>query len=73
LINGNLVESLTTTWREVVNPATQEVLARVPFATADEMAAAVASAQQAFKHGVKRQSGPGPAFFLNISSSLEKI
>ncbi|MBR0560802.1 hypothetical protein, partial [Neokomagataea anthophila] len=32
---GQFVESKTTQWRNVVNPATQEVLARVPFATPD--------------------------------------
>ena len=30
LIGGQFVESKTTEWRDVVNPATQEVLARVP-------------------------------------------
>ena len=49
LINGQLVESKTTQWRNVVNPATQEVLARVPFATPDEVNAAVANAKEAFK------------------------
>ena len=48
LIGGEFVESQTTEWRDVVNPATQEVLARVPFATVDEMNAAVASAKAAF-------------------------
>ncbi|MDB5732199.1 MAG: mmsA, partial [Variovorax sp.] len=36
LIGGQLVESQTTEWRDIVNPATQEVLARVPFATPAE-------------------------------------
>ena len=49
LINGQFVESKTTVWRDVVNPATQEVLARVPFATEEEVNAAVASAKEAFK------------------------
>ena len=44
LINGEFVQSRTSQWRDVVNPATQEVLARVPFATADEVDAAVAAA-----------------------------
>ena len=34
LIGGKFVESKTTEWRDIVNPATQEVLAKVPFATA---------------------------------------
>ena len=37
LIDGEFVESKTTEWRDVTNPATQEVLAKVPFATADEL------------------------------------
>jgi len=49
LIGGEWVESRTTEWRDVVNPATQEVLARVPFATTDEVDAAVAAAKAAFK------------------------
>ncbi len=49
LLDGKFVESQTGEWRDVVNPATQEVLAQVPFATDEEINAAVASAAQAFK------------------------
>ena len=49
LINGQWVESQTREWRDIVNPATQQVLARVPFATTDEVNAAVAAAAEAFK------------------------
>ncbi|WP_213880546.1 CoA-acylating methylmalonate-semialdehyde dehydrogenase [Pseudomonas sp. dw_358] len=49
LINGQWVESETQDWLDVVNPATQEVLAKVPLATAAEVNAAVAAAQAAFK------------------------
>jgi len=48
LINGEFVESRSTEWRDIVNPATQEVLARVPFATIDEVDAAIRSAHAAF-------------------------
>ena len=48
LIHGQFVESKTTEWKDVVNPATQQVLARVPFATAAELDAAVASAAEAY-------------------------
>jgi len=48
LIDGQWVESKTTEWRDIVNPATQEVLARVPFATVEEVDAAVAAGQRAF-------------------------
>ena len=47
LIGGEFVESRSTQWRYVVNPATQAVLARVPFATSQELDAAVASLSQA--------------------------
>ena len=48
LIDGKLVESRSKEWRDVVNPATQEVLARVPFATLEEVDAAVGAAKRAF-------------------------
>lgn len=47
LINGEFVESSTSHWQDIVNPATQEVLGRVPFATAEEVNAAIAAAQNA--------------------------
>jgi len=49
LLDGKFIESETREWRDVVNPATQEVLAQVPFATDAEIDAAVASAKAAFK------------------------
>ena len=49
LINGQFVESKTQVWKDVINPATQQVLARVPFATADEINAAIGAAAVAFK------------------------
>ncbi len=48
LINGQFVESASREWHDVVNPATQEVLAQVPFATPEEVAAAIASAKAAY-------------------------
>jgi malonate-semialdehyde dehydrogenase (acetylating)/methylmalonate-semialdehyde dehydrogenase len=49
LLDGKFIESKTTEWHDVVNPATQEVLAQVPFATDAEINAAVASAKEAYK------------------------
>ena len=49
LLDGKFVESRSSEWHDVVNPATQEVLAQVPFATDEELHAAVAAAKQAFK------------------------
>src|SRR6266446_9872012 len=49
LLDGKFVDSRTSEWHDVVNPATQEVLAQVPFSTDEEINAAVASAKQAYK------------------------
>ena len=49
LIGGQFVESKTREWRDVINPATQEVLARVPMCGADEIDQAVKSAAAAYK------------------------
>lgn len=48
LINGNFIESKTHEWQDIVNPATQEVIGRVPFATVQEVDAAIQAAQDAF-------------------------
>ena len=48
LINGEFVESKTSQWQDIINPATQEILGRVPFATREEVEAAINAAQEAF-------------------------
>ena len=72
LIAGELVESKTTQWRDVVNPATQQVLARVPFATAEEMDAAVASAAEAFKTWRKTPIGARARIFLKYQQLIRE-
>ncbi|SHG59812.1 malonate-semialdehyde dehydrogenase (acetylating) / methylmalonate-semialdehyde dehydrogenase [Hydrocarboniphaga daqingensis] len=72
LIGGQWVESKTTVWRDVVNPATQDVLARVPFATADELDAAVASAQAAFKTWRKTSIGVRARIFLKYQQLIRE-
>ena len=47
-IGGHTVPSRTTRYGEVTNPATGEVLRHVPFATAEDVDAAVAAAMAAF-------------------------
>eukprot|EP01132_Coremiostelium_polycephalum_P000608 gene608-756_t len=47
-INGKFVDSKTKEWLEVRNPATQELVTRVPISTQDEMKAAVDAAAKAF-------------------------
>ena len=72
LINGEFVESKTDQWRDVVNPATQEVLARVPFATEAEMNAAVASAKEAFKTWRKTPIGVRSRIFLKYQQLIRE-
>ncbi|KAL1131922.1 hypothetical protein AAG570_011533 [Ranatra chinensis] len=48
-INGKTVESQTTEWIDLYNPATNELVTRVPKSTKAEMDAAVSSAKEAFK------------------------
>ena len=47
-INGRWADAHTTEWRDVVNPATGEVLANVPLAGAEDVSAAVDAAYSAF-------------------------
>ena len=49
LINGEFIGSKTDEWHDVVNPATQQVLAQVPFATDAEINAAVSAAKAAYQ------------------------
>ena len=72
LINGEFIESKTDQWRDVVNPATQEVLAKVPFATADEINAAVASAKQAFSSWRKTAIGTRARIFLKYQQLIRE-
>ena len=72
LIGGQFVESKTTEWRDVVNPATQQVLARVPFATAEEIDAAVASAKEAFKTWKKTPIGARARVFLKLQQLIRE-
>ncbi|WP_150302668.1 CoA-acylating methylmalonate-semialdehyde dehydrogenase [Pseudomonas saliphila] len=72
LINGEFVESKTDQWREVINPATQEVLARVPFATPDEINAAIANAKEAFKTWRKTPIGARARIFLKYQQLIRE-
>ncbi len=72
LINGEFVESQTSEWRDVTNPATQEVLARVPFATDDEVRAAVAAAREAFKSWRRTPIGARSRIFLRYQQLIRE-
>ena len=49
LINGQFVDSTTNEWIDITDPASQEVIAKVPQTTDDEINQAVAAAQTAFQ------------------------
>ncbi len=72
LIGGEWVESKTTQWRDVINPATQEVLARVPFATQQELDAAVAAGKTAFKTWRKTPIGVRARIFLKYQQLIRE-
>ncbi len=72
LIDGEFVESATTQWRDVVNPATQVVLARVPFATPAEVEAAVDAARRAFVTWRKTPIGARARIFLKYQQLIRE-
>ncbi|RQW29828.1 CoA-acylating methylmalonate-semialdehyde dehydrogenase [Rhodobacteraceae bacterium CH30] len=72
LIGGELVESQTTQWRDVINPATQAVLAHVPMATPTEVSAAVASARRAFASWRKTPIGTRARIFLKYQQLIRE-
>jgi malonate-semialdehyde dehydrogenase (acetylating) / methylmalonate-semialdehyde dehydrogenase len=47
-INGQWVESNSKNWQDIVNPATAEIIGKVPLAEASEVAAAVEAAAAAY-------------------------
>jgi len=72
LIDGQFIESATTEWKDVVNPATQAVLAKVPFATSAEVDAAVAAASEAFKTWRKTPIGTRARIFLKYQQLIRE-
>jgi len=72
LIAGAFIESQATQWREVINPATQQVLARVPFSTAEEIGAAVEAARQAFPAWRNTPIGTRARIFLKYQQLIRE-
>ncbi|WP_346795511.1 CoA-acylating methylmalonate-semialdehyde dehydrogenase [Halomonas sp. Bachu 37] len=71
-IDGQPVQSQSQEWRDVVNPATQEVVARVPFCTAEEVDRAVASAKEAFKTWRKVPLGKRMRIMLKLQALIRE-
>ncbi len=72
LINGKFVESKAKAWRDVVNPATQEVLARVPMCDAGEVDAAVKAAAEAFKTWRNTPLGARARIMLKLQELIRR-
>lgn len=72
LINGEFVSSKSQKWIEVHNPATQEVVSRVPETTPEEFAAALQAAKDAFP-AWKRTAVPQRArVFLKLQQLIRE-
>lgn len=72
LINGEFIESQTDRWEPVINPATQETLAMIPFATQEEIDRAVASAKEAFKTWRKTPISARARIFLKYQQLIRE-
>ncbi len=72
LINGKFVESKATQWRDIVNPATQEVLAHVPMCSAAEVDEAVKSAEAAFKTWKNTAIGARARIMLKLQELIRR-
>lgn len=71
IIGGEKVISKSEQWLDVLNPATQDVVATVPMATLEEVDAAVASAAQAFKTWSKTSLTKRMRIMLKFQQLLE--
>jgi malonate-semialdehyde dehydrogenase (acetylating)/methylmalonate-semialdehyde dehydrogenase len=72
LIGGRLVQSKTKEWRDIINPATQEIIGRVPFATPEELDHAVSDAAQAFKSWRNVSQAKRQQVMINLARLLRE-
>ncbi|MEZ7502760.1 CoA-acylating methylmalonate-semialdehyde dehydrogenase [Psychrobacter sp. Arc29] len=72
LINGQFVQSNTDEWIDITDPATQEVIAKVPQTTNDEINQAVAAAQTAFETWRKTPITTRARIFLKYQSLIRE-
>jgi len=72
LINGRFVNSESSHYENIMNPATQEVLAQVPYCTQDEVKAAVSSAKKAFKSWSKTAITSRARIFFKFQELIRK-
>ena len=72
LINGQFTQSNTDEWIDITDPATQEVIAKVPQTTNDEINQAVAAAQTAFETWRKTPITTRARIFLTYQSLIRE-
>lgn len=72
LINGEWIDSKTTEWLDVVNPASQEVLAKVPLATQEEVKAAIDAAECAFHSWKNTPLGARMRIMLKLQALIRE-
>ncbi|PIE46749.1 MAG: methylmalonate-semialdehyde dehydrogenase (CoA acylating) [Gammaproteobacteria bacterium] len=72
LINGKFVESNTNEWIDLTNPANQELIAKVPQTTQDEINEAVACAKKAFKTWRKTSITARAGIFLKYQQLINE-
>jgi len=72
LIDGEWADSSSGEYIEVINPATEEVFARVPKANADEVTGALKAAQSAFPQWAKLSPEQRGIYLWRASDILEK-
>lgn len=72
LINGEFVDSKTYEWIDLTDPATQEVIAKVPQTTDDEINEAVAAAKEAFKTWRKTPITTRARIFLTYQALIRE-
>ncbi len=72
LINGQFTQSKTDEWIDITDPATQEVIAKVPQTTDDEINQAVAAAKTAFQTWRKTPITTRARIFLTYQALIRE-
>ncbi len=72
LINGQFSKSNTNEWIDITDPATQEVIAKVPQSTDDEINQAVAAAKAAFETWRKTPISTRARIFLKYQALIRE-
>ena len=72
LINGQFTQSTTDEWIDITDPATQEVIAKVPQTTDDEINQAVAAAKAAFQTWRKTPITTRARIFLKYQALIRE-